>query len=73
MKWLFQQAKTVQGSKRKERNPRQTARLKGRCHHCGKWGHKKAHCREWLKLTIEQQEQADKERIEENEESIYSM
>ena len=25
-------------------------------------GHKKEHCREWLKLTKEQQEQADKEK-----------
>ena len=27
-------------------------------------GHKKDHCREWLKLTKEQQEQADKEKSE---------
>ena len=50
---------------KKETNPTQTPRFKGRCHHCGKWGHKKEHCREWLKLTKEQQEQADKEKSEE--------
>ena len=49
---------------KKGTNPRQTTRFKGRCHHCGKWGHKKEHCREWLKLTKEQQEQADKEKSE---------
>ena len=31
----------------------------------GNWGHKKEHCREWLKLRKEQQEQADKEKSEE--------
>ena len=50
---------------KKGTNPRQTPRFKGRCHHCGKWGHKKENCREWLKLTKEQQEQADKEKSEE--------
>ena len=49
---------------KKRTNPRQTPRFKGRCHHCGKWGHKKEHWREWLKLTKEQQEQADKEKSE---------
>ena len=39
-------------------------RFKGRCNHCGKWGNKKEQCREWLKLTKEQQDQADKERSE---------
>ena len=50
---------------KKGTNPRQTPRFKGRCCHCGKWGHKKEHCREWLKLTKEQQEQTDKEKSEE--------
>ena len=57
-----------QNSKRfqkKGANPRQTLRLKGRCCHCGKWGYKKEHHREWSKLTNEQQEEADKERPEE--------
>ena len=51
---------------KKGTNPRQTPRFKGRCHHCSKWGHKKEHYREWLKLIKEQQEQADKEKSEEN-------
>ena len=38
---------------KKGTTPRQTPRFKGRCHHCGKWGHKKEHCREWLKFTKE--------------------
>ena len=50
---------------KKGTNPRQTPRFMGRCCHCGKLGHKKEHCREWLKLTKEQQEQADKEKSEE--------
>ena len=49
---------------KKGTTPRQTPRFKGRCHHCGKWGHKKENCRECLKLTKEQQEQADKEKSE---------
>ena len=51
---------------KKGTNPRKTPWFKGRCHHCGMWGHKKEHCRVWLKLTKEQQEQADKEKSEEN-------
>ena len=47
---------------KKGTNPRQTPRFKRRCCDCGKWGHKKEHCREWLKLT---KEQADKEKSEE--------
>ena len=47
---------------KKGTTPRQTPRFKGRCHHCGKWGDKKEHCREGLKLIKEQQEQADKEK-----------
>ena len=54
-------------------NPRQTPRLKRRCRHCGKWRHKKEHCREWLKLTKEQQEQADKESHKRNQGNMYSM
>ena len=50
---------------KKGTNPRQTPRFKGRCCHCGKWGYKKEHSREWLKLTKKQQEQADKEKSEE--------
>ena len=53
---------------KKVTNPRQTPRFKGRCCHCGKWGHKKEQCREWLKLTKEQQEQADKEKSEQRSE-----
>ena len=63
MEWLFQQAKTARVQK-KGMNPRQTPRFKGRYCHCGKWGDKKEHYREWLKLTKEQQEQADKEKSE---------
>ena len=51
-------------SQKKGTSSRQTARYKGRCHHCGKWGHKKEHCREWLQFTKEQQDQADKEKSE---------
>ena len=42
-----------------------TTTFKGRCSHCGKWGHKKAKCREWLKLTHEEQDKAHKECSEE--------
>ena len=41
--------------------PQKTTTFKGRCSHCGKWGHKKAKCREWLKLTHEEQDKVDKE------------
>ena len=51
---------------KKGTNSRQTLRFKGKCCHCGKWEHKKEHCMEWLKLTKEQQEQADKEESEGN-------
>ena len=47
---------------------RQTPRFMGSTCHCGKWGHKKEHYREWLKLTKEQQEQADKEQSEQRSE-----
>ena len=45
-------------------NQRKTMRFKGRCHHCGKDGHKKVDCRDWLKLTKEEQEKAGKEQQE---------
>ena len=35
--------------------PLRNTTFKGHCSHCGKWGHKKAKCREWLKLTHEEQ------------------
>ena len=38
----------------KAANQRKTTKFKGRYHHCGKYGHKKAHCRDWLKLTKEE-------------------
>ena len=44
---------------------RKTMKSKRRCHHCGKFGHKKGDCRDWLKLTKEEQEKADKEKSEE--------
>ena len=53
---------------KKGTTPRQTPRFKGRSHHCGKWGNKKEHSREWLKLTKERQEQADKEKTEQRQE-----
>ena len=46
--------------------PQRTTIYKGRCAHCGKWGHKKAKCRGWLKLMHEEQGKADKECAEEN-------
>ena len=53
-------------------NPRQTPRFKGRCHHCHKWGHEKEDCREWLKLTKEQQEQADKGKVRRKTKKIFT-
>ena len=35
-------------------SPQKPSTFKGRCSHCGKWAHKK--CREWLKLTHEEQD-----------------
>ena len=49
-------------------NQRKTTRFKERCCHCGKYGHKKVDCREWLKLTKEEQDKADKEQQEKSEE-----
>ena len=46
-------------------NLRKTTKFKGRCHHCVKFGQKKVDCRDWLKLTKEEQEKADKEKSEE--------
>ena len=54
-------------------HPRKTPRFKGRCHHCGKWGHKKENCREWLKLTKEGQEKADKESQKRSQRNTYSI
>ena len=47
--------------------PRRTTTFKDRCSHCGKRRHKnkKVKCREWLKLTHEEQDKADKEHSEE--------
>ena len=47
---------------------RKPTRFKGRCDHCGKYGHNKVDCREWLKLTKEEQVKADKEQQEISEE-----
>ena len=44
--------------------PQKTTSFKGRCSHCGKWGHKKVKCSEWLKLTNEEQDKVDKEHSE---------
>ena len=49
-------------------NQRKTTRVNGRCHHCGKFGHKKVDCRNWLNLTKEEQAKADKEQQEKSEE-----
>ena len=49
-------------------NQRKATRVIGRCHHCGKYGHKKVDCREWLKLTKEEQDKADREQQEKSEE-----
>ena len=35
-------------------NQRKTMKFQGTCHHCGKFGHKKVDCRDWLKLTKEE-------------------
>ena len=48
---------------KKGTNPRQTPRFRGRCCHCCKWGIRKNIAEN--KLTKEQQEQADKEKSEE--------
>ena len=53
---------------KKGTNTRQNPWFKGKCHHCGKWEDKKQHCRKWLKLIKEQQEQADKEKSEQKSE-----
>ena len=45
--------------------PQRTRTFKDRCSHCGKWGHKKVKCGEWLKLTHEEQDKVDKEHSEE--------
>ena len=45
--------------------PQRTTTLKGRCSHCGKWGYKQAKCREWLRLTHDEQEKTDEECSEE--------
>ena len=45
--------------------PQRTTRVKGLCSHCGKWGHKKAKCREWLRLTHKEQDRMDKDHSEE--------
>ena len=42
-------------------NQRKTTKFKDRCCHCGKFGHKKVDCRDWSKLSKEEQEKADKE------------
>ena len=47
----------------KSARPLKPTTFKGQCSHCGKWGHKKAKCREWLKLTQEEQEKADKDAL----------
>ena len=49
-------------------NQRKTARFKGRCCHCGKFGHKKVDCMDCLKLPKEEQDRADKEHQEKSEE-----
>ena len=48
---------------------RKTTKVKGRCRHCGKSGHKTVDCRDWLKLTKEEQDKADKEQQEKSERS----
>ena len=35
-------------------NPRKSTSFKGRCCHCGKFGHKKVDYRDWLKLAKEE-------------------
>ena len=45
-------------------SPRRTTMFKGRCSHCSKWGHKKAKCREWLRLTHDEQEKVHKKSTE---------
>ena len=67
MKWLLQQAKTELRTKIKVKI-KENHKVKGRCHHCGKYGHKKVDSRDWLKLTKEGQDKADKEQQEKSEE-----
>ena len=38
-------------------------RVKGRCHHRGKFGHRKENCKDWLKLTKEERDKADKRKV----------
>ena len=49
----------------KRSGPQRTTTFKGQCSHCDIWGHKKVKCREWLKLTHEEQDKVDKEHTEE--------
>ena len=53
---LLQQAKTALRTKIKVQIKEKTTRFKGRCFHCGKYGHNKVDCRDWLKLTKEEWE-----------------
>ena len=62
-------ALSVSQNSRKNQNkgsgPWKTTTFKGQCSLCGKWGHKKVKCREWLNLTHEEQGKVDKEHSEE--------
>ena len=49
-------------------NQRKPTKFKGRCCHGGNFGNQKVDCRDWLKLTKEEQAKVAKEQQEKSEE-----